>query len=75
MNGFNTSSSFDITILYEKLGIQSSCHCTGMDTSLRDRLVRMRTPKNAERGGQSRGQTASTSCNIRGNKRIVEWLL
>ena len=41
-----------------------------MDTSLRDRLVRMRIPNNVERGGQM----ASTSFNIRENKRNVEWL-
>ena len=44
---------------------------TDMDTSLRDRLVRKRIPNNVERGRQ----TASTSFNIRENKRNVEWLL
>ena len=41
---------------------------TDTDTSLRDQLVRTRIPNNVERGGQ----TASTSFNIRGNKRNVE---
>ena len=42
-----------------------------MDTSLRDGLVRTRLTNNVERGWQ----TASTSFNIRKNKRNVEWLL
>ena len=40
-------------------------------SSLRDGLVRTRIPNNVQRGGQ----TASTSFNIRKNKRNVEWLL
>ena len=44
---------------------------TVMDTSLGDRLVRTRISNNVERGGQ----TASSSFNIRDNKRNVEWLL
>ena len=44
---------------------------TDMATSLRDRLVRTLIPSNVERWGQ----TASTTINIRENKRTVEWLL
>ena len=40
---------------------------TDMDTSLRDRLVRMLIPNNVGRGGQ----TASTSLNIRDNKEML----
>ena len=40
-------------------------------SSLRDGLVRTRIPNNVERGWT----TASTSFNIRKNKRNVEWLL
>ena len=73
----NTSSTFDSTKLHETPGIQSQAEAavvtmdTDMDTSLRDRLVRRRIPKNVKRGGQM----ASTSFNIRDNKRNVEWLL
>lgn len=42
-----------------------------MDTSLRDGLVRTHLTNNVQRGGQ----TASTSFNIRKNKRNVDWLL
>ena len=42
-----------------------------MDTSLTDRFVRTRIPNNAKTGGQM----ASTSFNIRENKRNFEWLL
>ena len=44
---------------------------TELDTSLRDRLVCRRIPNIVERGGQ----TASTSFNIRDNKRNVKRLL
>ena len=46
-----------------------------MDTLLRDRLVRTLVLNNFERGGGRVGQTASTSFNIRENKRNAEWLL
>ena len=75
--------------LHERPGIQSQAAAavatmdTDMDTSLRDRLVRRRIPNNVERrwgggggwGGWGGGQTASTSFNIRENKRNIEWLL
>ena len=64
--------------LHKRPGIQSRAVAavfttdTAMDTSLRDRLVGTRAPNNVESGGET---AASTSFNIRDNKRNVEWLL
>ena len=78
-NGFKTSSTFHSTKLHERPGIQSQAAAAvvTMDTSLRDRLVRTLIPNNVERvrGGEERGPTASSSFNIRDNKRNVERLL
>ena len=59
-NGFNISSTFDSTKLHEWPGIQSQA--PGFSRTI---------PDNVERGGQ----TASTSFNIRDNKRTVEQML
>ena len=60
----NLSSTFvAVTPLYVHL------NCS---RGLRNRLVRTRTPNNVEKGGR---ETASTSFNIRDNKRNVEQIL
>ena len=70
-DGFNTSSTFDSNDLHERPGIQSQAAAvvvtmdTDMDTSLGDRVVRMRIANNVER----RWQTVSSSFNIRDDKK------
>ena len=72
-NGFNSSSTSDSTKLHERSGIYPAIVTTDtdMDTSLRDRLVRIRISNNVVRGWQSGFNKRHSTFAIRN----VEWLL